>query len=84
MSSFVFALVSNVTMICIILTQSLITLSFQERFTAGKMQDTSCAFYKIQQTLVKNPGILSQEQVICYVVVLIVGNFQLSLNEALL
>lgn len=27
------------------------------------MQDTSCAFYKIQQILVKNPGALSQEEV---------------------
>ncbi|KAL9967374.1 hypothetical protein ACROYT_G025583 [Oculina patagonica] len=35
---------------------------FEERFTAGKMQDTSCAFYKIQQTLVKNPGVVSQEE----------------------
>ena len=46
------------------LTLSLVTLSFQERFTAGKMQDTSCAFYKIQQILVKNPRALSQEEVI--------------------
>lgn len=42
------------------------TLSFHERFLEGKMQDTSCAFYKIQQTLVKNPGVLSQEEVIYF------------------
>ena len=28
------------------------------------MQDTTCAFYKLQQTLVENPGILSEEEVI--------------------
>lgn len=42
------------------------TLSFEERFLEGKMKDTSCAFYKIQQTLVKNPGVLSQEEVLYF------------------
>lgn len=27
------------------------------------MQDTTCAFYKLQQTLAENPGILSQDEV---------------------
>ena len=40
-----------------------VTPSFEERFLEGKMQDTSCAFYKIQETLVKTPGALSQEEV---------------------
>ena len=42
----------------------LISFRFQNRFSAGKMRDTTCAFYKIQQNLAKNPGILSEDEVI--------------------
>lgn len=53
MNGFVLTLVSDA-----------VTVSFEERFTEGKMQDTSCVFYKIQQNLVKNPEALLQEEVI--------------------
>ncbi|XP_068678264.1 uncharacterized protein [Montipora foliosa] len=35
---------------------------FQQRFTEGKMQDATCAFYKLQETLAENPGILSEDE----------------------
>lgn len=35
---------------------------FEQRFTEGNMQDTTCAFYELQQTLAENPGILSQDE----------------------
>jgi len=35
---------------------------FEQRFIEGKMQDTSCAFYKIQQSLAKNPEALSEDE----------------------
>ena len=31
------------------------------------MQDTSCVFHKLQQALVKNPGVLSVDEVISMV-----------------
>lgn len=41
----------------------ILVLSFEQRFIEGKMQDTSCAFYKIQQSLAKNPEALSEDEV---------------------
>ncbi|CAH3023875.1 unnamed protein product, partial [Porites evermanni] len=35
---------------------------FEERFAEGKLRDTSCVFYKLQQTLGKNPGALSEDE----------------------
>jgi len=54
---------TKVTGFIFTLGSDFVTLSFEERFLEGKTRDTSCAFYKIQQTLVKNPGALSQEEV---------------------
>ena len=42
---------------------SFLELSFEERFAEGKLRDTSCVFYKLQQTLAKNPGALSEDEV---------------------
>lgn len=48
---------------CIIDSCGTLVLSFEQRFIEGKMQDTSCAFYKIQQILAKNPEALSEDEV---------------------
>ena len=55
---------AKVTGLALTFDSCVVPLSFEERFLEGKMQDTSCAFYKIQQTLVKNHGALLQEEVI--------------------
>jgi len=55
---------AEVTGLVLTFVSHVVPLSFEKRFLEGKMQDTNCAFYKIQQTLVKNPGALSQEEVI--------------------
>ena len=54
---------AKVTDLVLTFVSCVVLLSFEERFLEGKMQDTSCAFYKIQQTLIKNPGALLQEEV---------------------
>ncbi|CAH3191608.1 unnamed protein product, partial [Porites evermanni] len=41
---------------------SFLELSFEERFAEGKLRDTSCVFYKLQQTRAKNPGALSEDE----------------------
>ncbi|CAH3164918.1 unnamed protein product [Porites lobata] len=35
---------------------------FEERFAEGKLRDTSCVFYKLQQSLAKNPEALSEDE----------------------
>ena len=51
----------------------LTVFSFQQLYTEGKMQDATCAFYKLQEILTENPGILSEDEVIFLLILNCIG-----------